>query len=66
MNCKASGRKLLWPNLRYAPGIFLEGLRSITKISEYPSRDLNPGPHEYEAGVLTTQQQRFGSLVVCL
>jgi hypothetical protein len=25
------GRKLSWPNLRYYPGIYLEGQRRITK-----------------------------------
>jgi hypothetical protein len=34
----------------------LEGLRKATKTQDmrYPGRDLNPGPHQYEAGVLTT------------
>jgi hypothetical protein len=40
-------------------GIFLEGLMKTTKDlsqdSRFPGRDLNPGPPEYEAVVLTTQ-----------
>jgi hypothetical protein len=48
--------------LRYYPGIRLEGLRKTTKIlnqdSLSPGRDLNPGPPEYEAGVLTTRPWR--------
>jgi hypothetical protein len=33
MNWKGYGRKRSWPNLRQYPGIFLEGLREITKNS---------------------------------
>jgi hypothetical protein len=33
MNWKGYGRKWSWPNLRYYPGIFLEGLWKTTKIS---------------------------------
>jgi hypothetical protein len=47
-----------WPNLRYYPGICPEGLRKNTKTlsqdSRSPGRNLNPGPSESEAGVLTT------------
>jgi hypothetical protein len=31
MNWKGCGRKWLWPNLRYYPGIFLEALRKTIK-----------------------------------
>jgi hypothetical protein len=31
MNRKGYGRKLSWPNLRYHPVIFLDGLRKIEK-----------------------------------
>jgi hypothetical protein len=52
----------LWPNFRYYLGICLEGLRKTTKnlsqVSRSPGRDLNPGPPEYEAGVLTTRPRR--------
>jgi hypothetical protein len=44
--------KWSWPNLRYYPGICLEGLRKITNnISQdslSPGRDLNLGPPKYE------------------
>jgi hypothetical protein len=52
MNWKGCGRKRSWPNLRYYPGICLEGLRKTTKNlsqdNRSPGRDLNPGPPEYE------------------
>jgi hypothetical protein len=45
--------------LRYYPGIRVEGLRKTMKNfnqnSQSAGRVLNPGPPEYEAGVLTTQ-----------
>jgi hypothetical protein len=48
--------------LMYYPGIRLEELRKTTtnlsKDSWSPGQDLNPGPSEYEAGVLTTRQLR--------
>jgi hypothetical protein len=47
--------------LRYYLGICLEGLRKITDISQdsrSQGRNLNTGPPEYEAGVLTTRPQR--------
>jgi hypothetical protein len=48
--------------LMYYTSIFLEGLEKITKNlsqdSRSPSRDLKPGPPEYEAGALTTQPRR--------
>jgi hypothetical protein len=50
--------KQLWPNLRYYSGICLVRLRKTAKTcqdSQSPGQDLNPGPPEYEAGVLTTQ-----------
>jgi hypothetical protein len=56
MNWKECGRKRSWPNLRYYPNICLEDLRKSTKNlsqdSRYPGWDLNPGPPEYDAGVL--------------
>jgi hypothetical protein len=58
MNCKGFERKRAWSNLRYYPGIRLEGLRKITKNLNTDSwssgQHLNPVPPEYEAGVLTT------------
>jgi hypothetical protein len=48
MNWKGCGRKWLWPNLRYYPGICLEELRKTTKNlsqdSQSLGRGLNPGP----------------------
>jgi hypothetical protein len=59
MNWKGCGRKRSWPYSRCYPGIYLEGLLKTTKNhgqdSRSPGRDLNPGPLEYEAGVLTTR-----------
>jgi hypothetical protein len=52
--------------LRYYPGIRLEELRKTTKtsirIAGRQSRDLNPGPSEYEAGVNHTM---LGKEEVC-
>jgi hypothetical protein len=53
MNWKGCERKQLWPNLRYHPGICLEGLGKPQKIgqdSRSSRRDLKPGPPEYETG----------------
>jgi hypothetical protein len=48
-----SGRGLI---LMYYPGICLEGLETTTNNSGQPSGlDFNPGPPEYEAGVLTNR-----------
>jgi hypothetical protein len=62
INWKGRGRKRLLPNLRHYHEIYLQGLRETTKnINQYmlsPSRDLNPVPHEYEAGVLKTRPRR--------
>jgi hypothetical protein len=46
-----------WRNLRYNPGICLEGLGKTKRICQDrrpPGRDLSSGLPEYEAGVLTT------------
>jgi hypothetical protein len=55
-----SGRGLI---LRYYPGIRLVGLRKTTtkepiRIASRRGRELNPGPPQYEVGVLTTQPRR--------
>jgi hypothetical protein len=69
MNWKGCGRKRSWPNKRHYPGIFLEGLRKSTKNlswdSRSPGRDLNPGPPEYKAGVLTTRKRRSVIFLSC-
>jgi hypothetical protein len=61
VNWKGFGRKRSWTNLGKYPGICVEGLRKATKVliqdSRSPCRDLNPGPPEYEAGVLITRQR---------
>jgi hypothetical protein len=55
INWKEFGTKQSWSNLRYYPGICVEGLRKTRKTlrqdSWSPGRDLNPGPAEKEAGV---------------
>jgi hypothetical protein len=50
---KGSGGRLI---LRNYPGIRLDGCeenQENSQNSQSPDRDLNPGPLEYEAGVLT-------------
>jgi hypothetical protein len=51
------GRKQLWPNLRYYNDICLERLRKTTNKFSQDSKtlgqDLNLGPCECEAGVLS-------------
>jgi hypothetical protein len=51
-----------WPYLRHYPGTCLEGLRKTTKDlrqdNRSSGRDLNQGPPESEAGVLTTEPRR--------
>jgi hypothetical protein len=46
----------------YYPGIRLRGLRKTTKSLSQgtlsPNRDLNPGPPDYEAGILTARRLR--------
>jgi hypothetical protein len=57
MNFKGCGRRRSWPNLRYYPDICLEGLRKTTKLSQNSralARNMNLGPPECKAGVLTT------------
>jgi hypothetical protein len=48
MNWKGFGRKWTWSDLRYYPGIYLEGVRkNKEKVSQnirFPGRDLNPEP----------------------
>jgi hypothetical protein len=50
------------PNFRYYAGICLEGSKKSTKIlsqdSRSPRSDLNPGPPENEAGMLTARPRR--------
>jgi hypothetical protein len=57
MSCKGCGRNRSWVILRHYPGICLERLSKSTgnfnQDSRSPGRDFNPGPPEYEEGVLT-------------
>jgi hypothetical protein len=59
MRWKGCGRYQSWPNLRYYPGICMEGLRkpmkNISQASWSQSEDVKSGPPKYEAGVLPTQ-----------
>jgi hypothetical protein len=59
MNRAEYGRMRSWPFLRYCLCACLEVLRKITENFSQdirsPSRDFNPGPPEYEAGMLTTR-----------
>jgi hypothetical protein len=59
MNWKECRKSKSWPNSMYYPGICLEGLMRTTKnLSQdrrTSGRDLNSGPPEYEAAVLSTQ-----------
>jgi hypothetical protein len=47
----------LWTSLlsRHSPGWTEENHGSLSQDSWSPLRNLNPGPPEYEAGVLTTR-----------
>lgn len=55
MNLKGCGRKRSWPNLRYDPGIFMEGLTETTKYRSQEIAGLPPLA-KYEAGVLTVRR----------
>jgi hypothetical protein len=50
-----------WLNLRYYPGMSggtEKNTENLSQDSRSPRRYLNPGPHEYEAVLLTTLPQR--------
>jgi hypothetical protein len=51
------GRKRSWPNFKVQSPNIPEETGKTTKTPSQYSRDLNPGPPEYE-GVLTTRPQR--------
>jgi hypothetical protein len=40
---------------RHLPGRTEENHKNLSQDSWFPGRDLNPGPPEYETGVLTTR-----------
>jgi hypothetical protein len=55
-NWNGCRRRRSWPNLKHYLSLYLEGVRKTTKNlsqdNRSPGQDLNPGPSEYEAGVL--------------
>jgi hypothetical protein len=67
INWKGCGRKRSWPNSkalsRNLPGGTEENHEKISQDIRSPGSDLNPGPPEYEAGVLTTRPRRSVSTV---
>jgi hypothetical protein len=65
MNCKGCGRKRSWPNFKILSWQMPEmternheKLKSLSQNSRSPGRDLNAGPSEYEAEMLTSQSRR--------
>jgi hypothetical protein len=60
MKWKGRGRKRFLSNFKVLIRNFSEetekATKEISQVSLSPDRDLNPGPSEYEAGVLTTRQ----------
>jgi hypothetical protein len=76
MNCKRCGGKRSWPNFKVLSPHLYGGTEKTTKNRSLDSlssgRDLNPGPPEYEAEVLTSQPRRsvsvgeYDVLVICL
>lgn len=52
MNSKVYGSERTSSNLRYCPGVLLEGLRKTTgiksKYNRFKGRDSNPGTTDYE------------------
>jgi hypothetical protein len=61
MSWEEYGRKQPWTNVEYYPNTCMKGLGKRTKKPHSWSlgSDLNPGPPEYEAGVLTTWLQHL-------
>jgi hypothetical protein len=58
MNWKGFGKKKSWPNFKVMSQHSLGGTvenHIETQVSQSPGQDLNPGPPEYKAGVLTKQ-----------
>jgi hypothetical protein len=65
MNWKGYGRKLSSSNFKalswHLPGGTEENHENLRQGIWSPGRDMNPGPPEYEAGVLTTRPRLFDS-----
>jgi hypothetical protein len=64
LNWKQFGRKRLWPNFkvlsRHSPGGTEENHENLNQDSR--GREPNPGPPDYEVGVLTTRPRRSVAL----
>jgi hypothetical protein len=67
MSCKGCGRKRSWSSWGHYSGISLEGLIKSTKdlswYIRFSGRHLNPGPHEYNAEVLTIPSTAPSNLI---
>jgi hypothetical protein len=61
MNWKGCGRKWSWPAFAWR---YWGKPRKLRQDSRSPGRDLNPGPPEYEAGLLTTRPWRSVSIQI--
>jgi hypothetical protein len=63
MNWKGFERKQSWPNFKLLSKYFSGGTEGnhehFIEDIRSPGRDFNPGPAEYEAGVLTTRPRRL-------
>jgi hypothetical protein len=65
MSLELYARKRAWPHLEYClAGGTEENNEKVQKDSRYPGVYLNPGPSEYEAGVLSFRLRRSVSTVV--
>jgi hypothetical protein len=67
MDCKVFGRKQSWPDFKVLSQHALKENEKTTKnLSQHSlssGRNLNAGPPEYKAGVLTPRPRR--SIIVC-
>jgi hypothetical protein len=50
---EGSGRGLIQGTMRHLPGGTDENHENLSQDSRSPALDLNPGPPEYETGVVT-------------
>jgi hypothetical protein len=48
----------------HLPGETEDNHENLSQNSPSPGRDLNPGPHEYETGLLNTHLQRRQGILV--
>jgi hypothetical protein len=67
MKWKGFGRKRTWRHLKVlfqnSPVGTEKTHENLNQYSRSPGRDLNPGPSEYEAGVLTTRPRHSGFIL---